>query len=210
MTSADRVAETPSVRDLTGVGLATSRLVLREFREADIDAITEACQDGEIERFTMLPVPYRRTHAEKFVREICPSGRAAGTDAAFGVFTADAADAADTATLVGAVGLHNLAQLDEPAGGSAGIGYWTAPWARRRGYTSEAVGAVCRWGFGEFGLALIRWDAIVGNEGSLKVALRNGFALEGTRRAQLLHRGVRKDLWVGSLLSDEFADCPAR
>jgi len=94
--------------------------------------------------------------------------------------------------------------LDEAAGGSAGIGYWTAPWARRRGYTIEAVAAVCRWGFEELGLALIRWDAIVGNDGSWAVARRNGFVLEGTRRAAILHRGVRKDLWVGSLLSGEF------
>ena len=224
MTSAERAAATHAVRDLTGVALSTPRLILREFREADIDAIAEACQDDEIQRYTMLPTPYGRADAERFVRKTCPAGRAAGTDAGFGVFTAetaetadaaetgDAADAAnaagsaDTSSLVGAVGLHNIAQVDEPAGGTAGIGYWTAPWARRHGYTTEAVGAVCRWGFQEFGLALIRWDAIVGNDGSWEVARRNGFVREGTRRASLLHRGVRRDMWVGSLLAAEFAE----
>jgi len=200
MTSTERAAEAAVVRDLTGVALSTPRLILREWRETDIDAITEACQDEQIQRYTMVPAPYTRADAEKFVRETSPALRAAGTDAVFGVF------AADPGTLVGAVGLHRIAQVAEPAGGSAGIGYWTAPWARRRGYTTEAVAAVCRWGFQEFGLALIRWDAIVGNDGSWKVARRNGFVLEGTRRACLLHRGVRKDLWVGSLLSTEFAE----
>jgi len=209
MTSAERAAATHAVRDLTGVALSTPRLILREFREADIDAIAEACQDDEIQRYTMLPTPYGRADAERFVRKICPAGRSAGTDAGFGIFTAEpaeTADSADTSSLVGAVGLHNIAQVDEPAGGTAGIGYWTAPWARRHGYTTEAVGAVCRWGFQEFGLALIRWDAIVGNDGSWEVARRNGFVREGTRRASLLHRGVRRDMWVGSLLAAEFAE----
>lgn len=193
---------TSGTKDLTGVSLATARLVLREFRETDIDAITEACQDEEIRRYTQVPTPYLRVHAEKFVRDQCPARRAAGTDAVFGVFTADA----DDETFVGVVGLHNIARLDDPAGGGAGIGYWTAPQARRRGYTTEAVTEVCRWGLEDLGLVLIRWDAIVGNDGSLEVARRAGFVLEGTRRKHMVHRGVRKDMWVGSLLPEDFAN----
>jgi RimJ/RimL family protein N-acetyltransferase len=200
MTSAERTVEAITTRDFTGVALSTPRLTLREFRETDIDAITEACQDEEIRRYTMVPAPYERANAEKFVREICPAGRAAGTDVVFGVFVTG------TGTLVGAIGLHNISHLDEAAGGSAGIGYWTAPWSRRRGYTSESVAEVCRWGVRELRLALIRWDAIVGNDGSWKVAQRSGFVLEGTRRSYLVYRGARKDLWVGSLLASEFAD----
>lgn len=189
-----------TTRDLTGVELSTNRLTLREFGETDIDALTEVCQDEEIARYTMVPSPYRRADAERFVRETCPSSRAAGTDAAFGVFTKDGDK------LVGAVGLHKIADLGEPAGGSGGVGYWTAAWARRHGYTSEAVTAVCRWGFTELGLALIRWDAFVGNDGSSGVARRCGFVLEGTRRSALLHRGVRRDMWVGSMLAGEFVE----
>lgn len=199
MTSTGRPAQGYAIPDLTGVELSTPRLILREFRETDIDAITEACQDAEIDRYTMVPSPYRRQDAERFVRAVCPGGRAAGTDAGFGVFERD------TRTLVGAVGLHKIAQLGEPAGGSAGIGYWTAPWARRRGFTREAAAAVCRWGFTELGLALIRWEAIVGNDDSWEVARRIGFVLEGKRRAALLHRGVRRDMWVGSLLAGELS-----
>ena len=182
------------------MSLSTPRLILREWRETDIDAITDACQDEEIGRYTMLPAPYTRADAEKFVLDVNPPRRAAGTDAGFGVFSAE------TGTLVGAVGLHNIAQVGEPAGGRAGIGYWTARSARPRGYTTEAVAAVCRWGFAELGLALISWDAIVGNDGSWEVARRNGFVREGTRREALMHRGVRRDLWVGSLLPAEFVD----
>jgi RimJ/RimL family protein N-acetyltransferase len=200
MSSTERSGPASAARDLTGVTLSTPRLLLREWREADIDAIAEACQDEEIQRYTTVPTPYTRADAEMFVRTLCPAKRSAGTDAAFGVF------ATDTGMLVGAIGLHNIAQLDEPAGGSAGVGYWTARDARRRGFTTEAVAEVCRWGFQELGLALIRWDAIVGNDGSWEVARRVGFVREGTRRAVLVHRGVRTDMWVGSLLAAEFEE----
>ncbi|HET9172409.1 MAG TPA: hypothetical protein VFN97_23485 [Actinospica sp.] len=52
MTSGERTDKGAVPRDFTGVRLAT-RLTLREFAEADIDAITEACQDEEIPRYTM-------------------------------------------------------------------------------------------------------------------------------------------------------------
>ena len=40
--------------------LTTDRLVLRAPREPDIDAIFAACQDTEIQRWTVVPVPDRR------------------------------------------------------------------------------------------------------------------------------------------------------
>ena len=199
MTSNEQTADPPAKQDFTGVTLSTPRLTLREFVEADIDVITEACQDPDIGRYTMVPSPYTRADAEKFVREIGPESRARGTDVVFGVFVTE------TGTLVGTVGLHNIAHVHEPVGGGAGIGYWTAPWSRRRGYTAEALEAVCRWAFDELDLALIRWEAFVGNDGSLAVARRCGFVLEGTRRSYVVHRGTREDIWVGSVLAAEFA-----
>ena len=84
-----------------------------------------------------------------------------------------------------------------------GIGYWAVPGTRGRGYPAEAVREVCRWAFEDLGLAVIRWDALVGNEASWRVAERVGFTREGTARARLVHRGVRVDTWIGSLLRTE-------
>jgi RimJ/RimL family protein N-acetyltransferase len=92
------------------------------------------------------------------------------------------------------VGLSGLAH------GTAEIGFWCAPAERGRGIVPDAVRAVCRWGFGALGLERITWLAYVGNDASRRVADKVGFAVEGTLRAYLPHRGERRDAWIGSLL----------
>jgi RimJ/RimL family protein N-acetyltransferase len=42
-------------------------LVLRPKRLEDLDAITAACQDPEIPRWTLVPSPYTRADAEAFL-----------------------------------------------------------------------------------------------------------------------------------------------
>ena len=190
-------AEAPR-HDFTEVALRTERLILRPWSEADIDAITEACQDPLTQEYVPLPVPYLRATAEAFVRETAPNGRAAGTDVVFGVFLVE------TGEVLAAVGLHRIKDLGAGHGGSGEIGYWTAPGARGRGYMTEAVREVCRWGFEELELARLEWNAIAGNEGSWRVAQKAGFTREGTLRAWLVQRGVRKDAWIGSLLREEW------
>lgn len=193
-TEARRAAGT---RSFSNVTLRTERLLLRPWAEADIDAITAACQDPEIQRYVPIPAPYSRTDAETFVRQVLPAGRAAGTDVVFGVFDAE------SALPVASVGLHRIKQLDAPCGGVAEIGYWATPAARGLGYTTEAVREVCRWGIADLGLARIEWLAIAGNEGSWRVVEKLGFAREGTLRSYSIHRGARVDIWIGSLLRSE-------
>jgi RimJ/RimL family protein N-acetyltransferase len=193
-TEARRAAGTRSFAKVT---LRTARLLLRPWSEADIDAITSACQDPEIQRYVPIPVPYSRTDAEVFVREVLPAGRAAGTDVVFGVFDAE------SALPVASVGLHRIRHLDAPCGGAAEIGYWATPAARGLGYTTEAVREVCRWGVTELGLARVEWLAIAGNEASWRVVEKLGFVREGTLRAYSIHRGKRADMWIGSLLGAE-------
>jgi RimJ/RimL family protein N-acetyltransferase len=183
--------------DFTATSLRTGRLILRPWSEADIDAVTEACQDTETQRYVPVPAPYTRADAEKFVRETAPNLRAAGTDVIFGVFEAA------TGRPVASVGLHRIKDLGAGHGGVGEIGYWTAPGARGRGFMTEAAREVCRWGFRELGLARIEWIAIAGNEPSWRVVRNLGFAREGTLRSWLVHRGQRHDAWIGSLLSTD-------
>jgi len=49
------------------VTLHTDRLVLSIPTEADIDAITAACQDPEVPRWTTVPSPYTRKNAVEFI-----------------------------------------------------------------------------------------------------------------------------------------------
>jgi RimJ/RimL family protein N-acetyltransferase len=183
--------------DLAGVALTTGRLILKEMEPQDIDAVTAICQDPEIQRWTLVPSPYTRADAVTFITEISPAGRAAGTDAAFGIYHAT------TGELLGAVGLHGIKAADATHTAVAEIGYWLAPAARGNGYVTEAVQAVCRWAFAVLKLHRIEWRAFVPNESSRQVALRAGFTVEGTLRAKYIQRGQVVDEWFGALLATD-------
>ena len=180
------------------VELHTARLVLRAPVDADVDAITEACQDPEIPRWTPIPSPYGRSDAEGYVRLVA-QGWANGTEAVW-VAHADG-------VLVASIGLHRITA--HATGGDAELGYWVAAPARGQGYLTEAARAVLDWGFTELGLARIAWRATVGNIASARGARALGFRYEGTQRQSLTSPRGRDDGWIGGLLrTDDRAPVP--
>ncbi|MCK2026763.1 GNAT family N-acetyltransferase [Microbacterium sp. SSW1-47] len=174
------------------VTLTTARLVLHAPTEADVDAITAACQDPEIPRWTTVPNPYFRQDAEDFVALVA-DWWADGSQTVWGIFA--------DGVLVGVIGLHHIA--GHAAGGSAELGYWMVADARGRGYLTEAARAVLDWGFAELGLARIRWQAVVGNVPSARAARALGFRFEGTQRQALTSQRGRDDGWVAGLLATD-------
>jgi hypothetical protein len=48
--------------------LADDAIRLRAPATDDVAAITEACQDPDIQHFTFVPLPYREEHARDWVR----------------------------------------------------------------------------------------------------------------------------------------------
>ncbi len=173
------------------VTLRTARLELSLPTGDDIDAIFAACQDELIQRFTTVPSPYERTHAEGFVVKAA-TWWDAGTEATWAL-RADGA-------LAGMIGLHRV------AAGSAELGYWLAPVARGRGLIVEAARAVVDWGFSPDGLGLerIEWRAVVENPASHRVAQRLGFRYEGRLRSALVNgAGVRNDGLIAGLLTTD-------
>ncbi|MEV7599362.1 GNAT family N-acetyltransferase [Kitasatospora sp. NPDC089797] len=177
------------------VTLTTGRLVLRAPQESDIDPVLAACQDAEIQRWTVVPAPYRREDAEFFVRTLAPEGLAGGARFIWCVVERE------TGLLVGTQAV--IRRLGDPGAGE--VGWWTAPERRGRGYTVEAARAVARWALTDLGLRRLQWLAYVGNEGSRAVAERVGFRHEGTLRSYADQRGVFRDAWVGSLLPADLA-----
>jgi RimJ/RimL family protein N-acetyltransferase len=163
--------------DLTTEVVRTARLLLRPYRPEDADAVFAACQDPEIRTWiTAVPEPYRLADAQEFVTEIAPAGRARGTDLGCAV-EADG-------ELVGSAGLHALTT------GRLGpvVGYWVAPWARRRGIAAEAADGLARWALAH-GAHRVHLFTDVGNTASQAVAERAGFAREGVVRGCLPQRG---------------------
>ncbi|MFG3350111.1 GNAT family N-acetyltransferase [Streptomyces sp. NPDC048018] len=172
------------------ITLTTERLRLRPFTAADADAVYEACQDPDIQRWTTVPSPYARADAELFVTRLVPEGWQQDGEYAFAV------EPLDGGPLLAATGLHARAP------GVREIGFWQAREHRGRGYMTEAVGAVARWAF-SIGVHRLLWRAEVGNGPSRAVAERVGFTIEGVERAGLVQNGTVRDSWLGSLLPSD-------
>ena len=152
--------------------LADEVVLLRVPGTRDIDAITAACQDPDIPRFTRIPSPYHRSHAELWVAHAV-GGWEAGTEAAFVIV------GTRTDTLLGSVGLM---RVDDDRN-VAEIGYWVAREARRRGIATRAVRLVSRWGARDLGIRRIELMTRVDNHASQGVATAAGFVREGVLRS---------------------------
>ena len=178
------------------VEIAAGALQLRPFGLADVSSLVAACQDPDIARWTSIPSPYTVEHATAFVAEVIPRAWTEETAAPLGVFDATSGD------LLASVGLVSLRR----DAGLAELGYWTAPWARRRGVATAASLAVARWAFGALCVARLEWLAEVGNVASRTVAERAGFTVEGLLRDRIATRdGGRADAWIGALLPRDLA-----
>lgn len=99
---------------------------LRAVRTGDEGWITEACQDPDTQRWTLVPRPYTRAHADEFVAD------GASNPARWAIV-----DDEDERGL-GMIGIHGV----DPETGDADTGYWVAPWARRRGVVTWALAQV--------------------------------------------------------------------
>jgi RimJ/RimL family protein N-acetyltransferase len=139
------------------------RFVLRGWRDGDVEALVEACNAPDIQRWTRVPKPYTRADAEAWVT------RAPGLALRGEAMPCCVADAADDSVL-GAVGVH----LIDVAARTAELGYWTAPWVRRRGVALTSAGLLADWAFAAFGLRRIELEIDDDNVASLRLAERLG------------------------------------
>ncbi len=171
--------------------ISVGRLQLRPWQPTDEDVVLAACQDAEIQRWTTVPSPYSHSDARAWVTTLAPAEWEAGTGTPFAVV-----DAA-TGEVLASVGLHLI------KGDRCEVGYWCAPWARGRSVTTEAVTAICQWGFAERGMRRIEWVAAVGNWASRAVAQKCGFRVEGVTRQGMHQRGGHLDCWTGALLTTD-------
>lgn len=137
---------------------------VRAWSSADAPAVTRACQDPDIARWTLVPEPYTESHALAFIAS-------ASHQMAGGVAAPLAVAASGDDALLGAIGL-NVIDWERRA---ADVGYWVAPPARGRGVAVRAVDLIARWAFDTLGLEHLDLRPHRDNEASQRVALRAGF-----------------------------------
>jgi RimJ/RimL family protein N-acetyltransferase len=163
-------------------------VLLRRWREADLDQIVAACRDPEIARWTTVPLGYAPADGREFLaaqRDRWHCGEA---------LELAVADAAREASVLGSVALRGLGD------GRADIGYWVAPAARGRGVATRAARLLAEYAFAT--LAVERLEVLVhpDNAASLGVARAAGFRREGLLRARAVIRGRRHDMAAFSRL----------
>jgi RimJ/RimL family protein N-acetyltransferase len=145
--------------------LSDGVVTLRPRRLEDADAVTAACQDPEIPRWTLVPSPYTREHAVEWLSHSEPDM------AQF--FAVDADDQL--------LGSFSVMEIDRERGYGE-IGYWVAAEARGRGVATRAVALLRDWSVSA-GLRELEILPDPANTPSCRVAERAGFALTGERRA---------------------------
>jgi RimJ/RimL family protein N-acetyltransferase len=171
--------------------LADAELRLRPWTLGDVPAVTAACQDPEISRWTVVPHEYTDQDATEFIatRE---ADRVAGRELSLAIVSHRDA-------LLGSIAVSNLDWPDH----RAEIGYWMAREARGRGLGTRAVRLLSRWAIAELRLERLELLANPANEASQRLAERAGFTREGLLRRYRTRHGVREDLIMFSLLPED-------
>ncbi|HEU4947404.1 MAG TPA: GNAT family N-acetyltransferase [Kribbella sp.] len=164
-------------------------VTLRAHTTDDIPAALAMCQDPEMQRWTTVPVPYERQHAEHFLTEHIPAG---WRDGGFWGWAIE-----HDGRFAGSIDLR------DGEGNAGEIGFGLGPWARGAGVMTRAVRLVVAHAFDGFGWDRVTWRALVGNWGSRRVAWKNGFRHLVQVPGGGLARGVRRDEWVASIARDD-------
>lgn len=170
--------------------IAADRLLLRPFRETDVDRVAELCSSSELHKGVLyLPWPYTvecarvwiEGHADNFSAE--RSYEFAVTDR-------------ETGCLYGCIGLFH-----HPRHKNAEMGYWMGEEYWGNGYATEAARAVIEFAFRCKGLHRVYAHHLVTNPASGRVMQKCGMVCEGTMKEHVLKNGRYIDLVCYGLLN---------
>ena len=103
------------------------------------------------------------------------------------------------------IGTCGFTKIDAP-NNSAEIGYVLNPDFHNKGYATEAVGRILKFGFEELSLNRIEARFMQGNEPSLKLMRRVGMTFEGYFRDLVFVKGRYRSVGVCSILRSEYED----
>jgi len=171
---------------VTAPVLTDGVVTLRGHRPGDVDDLVTMGRDPAATRWTTMPAPYERRHAEEWITRLAPAGWRDATMYGWAV-EADGRYAGNVDV-----------RLETPPD----IGFVLAPLARGRGLASRAVRLATRWAF-DTGVPVVHWAAHAGNLASWRVAHACGFTFHGMRPLATPGRGGLVDAWEASLRPDD-------
>jgi [ribosomal protein S5]-alanine N-acetyltransferase len=145
-----------------GVEITTERLRLRPLAMADAPQIRALAGELAVARWpACVPHPYPDGEAERFV-SACLAAHVW------------AIERLGEPGLIGVVGIEGERRRDV-------LGYWVGRAYWVQGYATEAARAVVGWAFETLDIQSIRSGIFEGNEGSMRVQQKLGFAVTGRR-----------------------------
>ena len=174
--------------------LHTSRCVLREIDDNDLEAMYLGLSDAQVIRY--YGVAYDSLKATREQMQWYAQLRAEGRGLWWGIALADQPQA-----LIGACGLYEYSRRHR----RAELGYWLSPEHWGQGLMSECVGGVLAYGFEA--MVLHRIEAVVEPDNLASIALleRHKFVREGVRRECERRAGQYLSLISYGLLQPEWA-----
>lgn len=165
--------------------LTTERLVLSQPTILDLeDVVSQMNSTSEISENTLkLPFPYHKQHADYWFQmaEFSFQKKEAFI---FGIREKE------NLKLIGAIGLHI-----DIGNNKAEVGYWLGKSFWNKGYVSEGLREVLKFGFEELKLNKIYASHFHHNPASGKVLEKNGFEFEGILKEEILKNGIYLDLY---------------
>lgn len=148
--------------------LQTKRLLLRPITINDKKNIAKNANDKEISNNTMtIPFPYTEDDAEEWINSLLEPSN----NLVWGI-TIDN-------EVIGAIGIHKIVENHK-----AEIGYWLGRTYWNKGYMTEALNAIIKYGFEQLKLVRLYANVFTHNMGSAKVLEKSGFVKEGILRKE--------------------------
>jgi RimJ/RimL family protein N-acetyltransferase len=187
----------PSDRPLRA--LRGELVYLRPAEREDLDRFVRWFADAETTRHLMLRAPFSLPMEEHwFEGMVAEQGKSA-----YHFVICRLADDEP----IGTAGLHNLDFVNGNAEFGISIGE-KGEW--NKGYGTDALHAICDFGFGELRLERIELQVYAPNARARRSYEKAGFVLEGTLRHRHFAQGRHEDVLIMSLLRDEWAAKPRR
>ncbi|MGW5365317.1 GNAT family N-acetyltransferase [Actinopolymorpha pittospori] len=165
------------------IEISTERLVLRDFRTTDEQAVHEFASDPAVCRHTDWG-PNSPDDTRLFIREAVDEAASPNRDS----FTL-AMSMNPSGVVVGSCSVW----VESASHRRAGLGFVVAPAHQGRGYASEAGKALLDFAFEVMGVQRVEATCRPGNLASARVLTKLGMRREGLLRSHLLIRGRQED-----------------
>jgi len=160
--------------------LKTKRLILRKITLKDIDAIYDYACSRQTTKYMIWKPHKSKSETKNFIIDTLQRYKN-GQPASWGIVCLKCNK------LIGMAGFTEYSAIHK----TGGIGYVLLPECWNKGYMTEAVKEIIKFGFNRLGLNRVEATCDVKNKGSARVMEKSGMKFEGTMRKCVIRQGSR-------------------